>query len=284
MKKYIILIIALLICFLLLYFFIFIKLDKANNELSEDNGSREVFQETDQILDFDTIVNLDKDDQGETEISYILNDVVDDLNNSYVLEEDIKKDILLDVPFIVQAPLGNWSDPRQQDACEEAGVLMAMAWVKGDKEPSLLEAERQIIALADWQQEKYGEHRDLHIEEVADYLFREYFSYNQVKIKEVFKVEELITFLDQGYLILAPSNGQALKNPYFSAPGPERHLLVIIGYDYNAKMFITNDPGTRHGRSFRYSKEILFEAIRVYPSGYHEPITSEKKLILLVSK
>jgi len=210
---------------------------------------------------------------------------IDDLIDEEVTEEKPdRKNILLQVPFIAQAPLGNWSDPRQQDACEEAGVLMAMAWVNNEKEPSLLEAEKQIIKLADWQQENYGEHRDLHIEEVASRLFGEYFSYDRVEVKEVISPEELIEFLRQGYLILMPSNGQALKNPYFTAPGPERHLLVVIGYDYEAELFITNDPGTRQGRSFKYPKERLFEAIRVYPSGYHEPITSQEKLVLLVSK
>jgi hypothetical protein len=205
------------------------------------------------------------------------------LENEENKSEGDKTKLLLSVPFMAQAPLGNWSDPRQQDACEEAGVLMAMAWVNNEKEPSLIEAEKMIIELADWQQENYGEHRDLHIREVADILFKEYFNYDKVELKEVERAEELIKFLEQGYLILAPTDGQALKNPYFTAPGPERHLLAIIGYDYNTELFITNDPGTRQGRNFKYPKNTLFEAIRAYPSGYHEPIIGREKLILLVS-
>ncbi len=37
------------------------------------------------------------------------------------------------VPFTVQAPLGDWTDARQQDGCEEASVLMAMAWVRDEE-------------------------------------------------------------------------------------------------------------------------------------------------------
>jgi hypothetical protein len=258
-------------------------------ELIEENISQVLepvfLEESEPILDTEVIVAVGESEGVEELVSSDVDEVVvEDPLDTVVAETPKQKNILLSVPFIAQAPLGNWSDPRQQDACEEASVLMAMAWINNEKEPSLLGAEKQIIALADWQQEQYGEHRDLHIEAVASRLFEEYFSYEAVTVKEITTAEELIKFLEQGYLILVPSNGQVLKNPYFTAPGPERHLLVIIGYDYEKEMFITNDPGTRQGRGFKYPKERLFDSIRVYPSGYHEPIVSQEKLVLLVSR
>ena len=51
------------------------------------------------------------------------------------------------VPFTVQAPYGEWSNPVFQDACEEASLIMAAAWVKGEaltKET----AKKQIEVLA----------------------------------------------------------------------------------------------------------------------------------------
>lgn len=205
--------------------------------------------------------------------------------NIEVVEEVDNKDlILLKLPFIAQAPLGNWQDPRQQDACEEAGVIMAMAWVRGIEQIEPLVAQSQIIELADWEQAKYGEHRDLHISDVAQRLFIDYFDYNQVEIKEIKNKEDLIDILEKGNLILAPSDGRALKNPNFTPPGPDRHLLVIIGYDFKTDEFITNDPGTRQGQSFRYPSARLLGAIRPYPSGYHEPIIDSEPLILVVSK
>src|SRR6266567_9414371 len=41
--------------------------------------------------------------------------------------------VQLKVPFIVQAPFGNWSDPVFQNACEESSIVMAMGWLKGIK-------------------------------------------------------------------------------------------------------------------------------------------------------
>ncbi len=196
----------------------------------------------------------------------------------------VNEKIILSVPFIAQAPLGDWSDPRQQDACEEAGVLMAMAWIKdrGDIDPVVAQAE--IIALADWQQEKFGEHRDLHIADVATRLFGDYFNYQLVEIKTLNNKFDLIQALKENKIILIPSDGQALANPYFSPPGPERHLLVVTGYNPETDEFITNDPGTRQGRSFVYGADKLFNAIRVYPSGYHEEIVQSDKLGLVVTK
>ena len=40
---------------------------------------------------------------------------------------------------------------------------------------------------------------------------------------------------------------------YYAHPGPVRHMLLIKGYDGERGVFITNDPGTRHGESFEYS-------------------------------
>ena len=228
------------------------------------------------------------DEEEQVVVDVLVEDSEVDLDkvnvNLDITSSQTEETILLSVPFIAQAPLGDWSDPRQQDACEEAGVLMAMAWVRNRGEIDPVVAQAEIIALADWQQEKFAEHRDLHIAEVATRLFGEYFNYQLVELKTINNKFDLIQALKESKIILIPSNGQALANPYFTPPGPERHLLVVIGYNPETDEFITNDPGTRHGRSFVYPADQLFNAIRVYPSGYHEEIVVSDKLGLIVTK
>lgn len=174
------------------------------------------------------------------------------------------------VPFSSQAPLLNWSDPRQQDACEEVSALMAIDWAKNREERSKLKWQEEIIKLADFQEEKYFEHRDTSVEDVVARIFKDYFSYDKVRIEKVIDPDSIILELEAGNLVIVPTNGQALNNPNFSAPGPKRHMLVIKGYDYNTEEFITNDPGTKNGANYRYEKNLLFEAIRNYKTGYHE--------------
>ena len=70
----------------------------------------------------------------------------------------------LNVPFVSQAPLKEWSNLRFQDACEETSVYMAIKWVKGksigtDKK-SLQVARDDIMKMSLWQSDKYNNYHD----------------------------------------------------------------------------------------------------------------------------
>ena len=94
----------------------------------------------------------------------------------------------------------------------------------------------------------------------------------------------IISALRDGGVVLVPMNGQKLRNPYFTAPGPERHMLLIRGYDPSTKEFITNDPGTKRGENYRYSEATIIDAILVYPTGHHEPANEDLKGMIIVKK
>lgn len=193
------------------------------------------------------------------------------------------KVIKINVPFTSQAPFGEWSDPRQQNACEEASVLMAIYWANGQSF-SLQEAKDKILAIADWEQKKYENYIDTSARDTVERLFKEYFQYQKAFVVENIVSQDIINELVKGNLVIVPANGQTLKNKFFQVPGPLEHMLVIIGYDYQTKEFITNDPGTRQGKDYRYNQDVLFNAIRDYPTGYHEPIVGIQKTMIVVQK
>jgi hypothetical protein len=191
--------------------------------------------------------------------------------------------IIFDVPFASQAPFGDWSDQRQQDGCEEVSALMAMRWAKNElltKE----EALKTILDISDFELEKYGEYRDISSADAVRWIFNDYFAYHKIALKKDININDIINELKQGKLVITPHNGQLLHNPYFTSPGPIRHMLIIRGYDASTKKFITNDPGTRHGEAWRYDAKILFTAIRDYPTGYHENIEKIEKNMIVVWK
>jgi len=194
-----------------------------------------------------------------------------------------KQNILLDVPFTSQAPFGDWSDPRQQDGCEETAVIMAMYWTK-NKSLISQEALDEILALSKWQTENYSEYRDTSAFDTAERLFGEYFEYRNFEVIYDFSAEDIIAELQQGNLIITPMNGQKLVNPYFTPPGSERHMVVIRGYDFSTKEFITNDPGTKRGEAYRYKQDAFMSAIRDYPTGYHEDINKIIKAMIIIRK
>jgi hypothetical protein len=191
--------------------------------------------------------------------------------------------ILLDVPFLAQAPFGQWENPIYQDACEEASLLTAVLWVRGVKSTSKEEVTDELKKIADFEIEKYNNFHDHSTADTAQ-IMKDYFGYYDIEVKNEISAKDIIEELKKGNLVIVPINGQILKNPYYTPPGPDRHMLVIIGYDFQTEEFITNDVGTRHGEKFRYKKDILEASIRDYPTGHKEPILGIKKTMIIVKK
>lgn len=165
---------------------------------------------------------------------------------------------------------------------------MAMKWVWRERLGTPAEVSQEIIALVDWQQERYGEYRDSSLTDTAK-LLREYFNYDDIEIRQNITLDEIKQALTEtnnraSAVVITPMNGRTLGNPYFTPPGPERHMVLIKGYDSAKRQFITNDAGTQKGKDYRYGENIFFAAIRDYPSGYHRPIAKTEKTMLIVRK
>ncbi len=188
-----------------------------------------------------------------------------------------------DVPFVTQAPLAQWEDKRFQDACEEASILMAHQWVGGDKQLSNEDATTALIEIFEAQKPLFGEQTiDTSTSDTA--LLMEEFFGHKVSVVNNFALEEMLQVLARGQIIIVPTDGKKLKNPYFSGDGPERHMLVVTGFDNRKKRFITNDPGTKRGKEYAYSYDVLYESIRDYETGVKEPIEVQKKAMIIVGK
>ena len=75
-----------------------------------------------------------------------------------------------------------------------------------------------------------------------------------------------------------------LGNIYYTPPGPERHMMLVRGYDENKQTFITNDPGVGNGEFFEYDEDVFYNSIRDYLTGYHKPIEKEEKNAIVIWK
>jgi hypothetical protein len=197
---------------------------------------------------------------------------------------DLTKEVFIEVPFTVQAPLLEWADPHFQDACEEASALMAMKWVLNKKFGTKPEVRNEILAISTWQTEKFSSYHDTSAQDTVERIFKGYFGYQEVSIKKNISSEDIISELEIGNIVITPMNGQALKNPFFTQPGPERHMVLIKGYDPEMQEFITNDPGVSQGESYRYPINVFMNAIRDYPTGDHVPIPSTERNGIIVTK
>lgn len=202
----------------------------------------------------------------------------DPISSESLLPEKVQHE----VPFVSQAPFGDWEDPDQQDGCEEISVTMAIHWAL-DKDLSkerALELLKQIIS---FEKEKFGYSADTNVAD-SQYIATEFYNYSNIQTKYNVTVEDIKEALANNAVVVAPMQGQRLNNPNFSGDGPEKHMLVITGYDDNKQQFTTNDPGTRRGEEYRYSYATIQNALVDYPSGNHTPITEEKTAILIINK
>lgn len=233
---------------------------------------------------------LDESDQAAVASGTYENDsVVDEKDPDSELpklpkeQTPIIKSVLFDVPFTSQAPFGNWSDARKQDGCEEAAVIMAMAWVKGET-LNAKSVDDEINRIAEYEKETVGTFHDTSAFDTAEIIFKGYFEYNDIEVRYRIGKEDIKKELFKGNLVLVPTNGQLLGNPNYTPPGPTTHYLVIIGYNDDRKEFITNDPGTRNGKSYRYDEDVLIDAVVDYPTGYHEKVDDIKTAMIIVLK
>jgi len=191
--------------------------------------------------------------------------------------------VTYDVPFLSQAPLGGWSDPRQQDGCEEASVLMAAHWVRGEKITSAQAGLEKLLLLSKFGEEEYGTFHDTSIEVTAKF-FQDYYQIDSAKVEYDITVNDIVNALRDGKIVIVPTNGQLLGNPNFTSPGPVYHMLVVIGFNQTKKIFITNDPGTRNGAKYQYSYDRLYNAISGYETGQHIPRIGDPKVMIAVSR
>lgn len=197
----------------------------------------------------------------------------------------VQQTILQKVPFTSQAPSRQWDDPVFQNGCEEASILMARAWLKREALPSREVVEQKISALSALAEELFGDQAlDTSVDDTAT-LLREYLHMPYaVYVQHTISLTDLIRAIEDGHLVILPVDGRTLANPYYTAPGPERHMLVVSGYNPKTKEFITNDPGTRRGKEWRYGEEKLFDAIRDYPTGHDIPVTGRAKAMIILHR
>lgn len=191
----------------------------------------------------------------------------------------VMAEINLAVPFTVQAPTGDWSQPYQ-DACEEASLLMVKEYYAKQRAPTLdaSEATKEILEMVAFEDALFGYNRDTTVAETAELAEKMYgFAKSEILLNPT--LEQLKERLNKGQPIIIPVAGQLLNNPYFTSPGPVYHMAVIRGYTKN-NQFIVNDPGTKRGNAFLYSFDTIMNAIHDW-NGEADILEGKKRVLIL---
>lgn len=184
----------------------------------------------------------------------------------------------LSVPFTSQAPTGDWNQPFQ-DACEEASVLMVKEYYAKNTarviDPSA--ATKSLLEMVTFEDTTLGYFLDTTVAETAIFAEKMY-GFAKSEIISDPTIAQLKERLNKGEPIIVPAAGRLLKNPYFTAPGPVYHMLVIRGYTKDNK-FIVNDPGTKHGEAYVYAFETIMNAMHDWDA---KDVLNGKKVVLIL--
>ena len=188
------------------------------------------------------------------------------------------------IAFASQAPYAVW-DELHQEACEEASMIMAAKYFNNESLNAHI-MEQEILDLSKWEGDN-GFKVDVTAQETVTVL-KDYFGLTGELMIPV-TVEKIKQALVAGQLVIVPAAGRELGNPYFTAPGPIYHMLVIKGYDDKRGEFITNDPGTKRGADYRYQYQTLMNAIADWDHGRAEggmtddEMTQGRQVVITVS-
>jgi hypothetical protein len=163
------------------------------------------------------------------------------------------------VPFAMQAPFSNWDMPYQE-MCEEAALTLASKYFNNESISKQI-MDDELTKVREWEVENLGGFTDSTVAEIKQ-MGEAVFSLD-IEISEDVSIQNIKDQLDLGYLVLAPTAGRELHNPFFKQPGPLYHILVIRGY--NSENFITNDVGIGKGEAYEYKYNVLINAVRDLP-------------------
>jgi uncharacterized protein YvpB len=239
-KKFILSLIIILVLFLILFFVFEKKYD-----------SPTIVSKTENINSSNSsLIQQEVNNEIQSENNVIAENI------SQSLETKLPDKVLLDVPFVEQAPMRIW-DALHEDACEEASLITVENFINKKEAGSAKEQEKEIQDLVKYET-KNGYASSITLDQLNK-LAADYYNLKTGRVGKNITADDIKKELASGKPVIVGAAGKVLPNPNFKNGGPNYHMLVVIGYDQNG--FIANDPGTKKGKSFRYTFDGLFNAI-----------------------
>lgn len=166
----------------------------------------------------------------------------------------------LAVPFTLQAPYSNWSQPWQ-DACEEAVTLMVDYFYAGKQTARIDKqtAHDELLKIVALENKSFGFDKDTNADQIVE-IINNFFPWEAYVVEKP-TVAAIRAEIDAGRPVIVPFHGRIVNNPYFLNGGPDYHTAVIKGYNDTTQEFITHDPGIGRGLDYRYPYATLMNAL-----------------------
>jgi len=121
-------------------------------------------------------------------------------------------------------------------------------------------------------------------EQVLKELLKQFLPQESFNLQYTFKSGDKVDAAIKTSAGIVPVDAKMLDNPNYSDPAPDYHVVVLIGYDDATSEFITHDPGTAKGQSFRYDYQKFFDAIGDYLSAGDQRVASKRVLFTMLKR
>lgn len=174
------------------------------------------------------------------------------------------KQLILDVPYINEAPDGKFSG-NWKNACEEASMAMVEKYYSGINSVSVAEAKSVMQKLFDYQNKIYGSNHNSDAVRTAE-IIKNVLSYN-AEIKTDPTIRNIKNQIINKQPVISLHYGFDLKNPNipFAINGSYYHMMVVVGYDDTTREFIVHDDGDqKNGTNYRYEYDLFMNSLHDY--------------------
>ncbi len=193
------------------------------------------------------------------------------------VKKDLPPSVTLGVPFYMQAPDNKRVLPWTE-ACSEANLVLAAYYIQ-NKTLTKDQFKKDILAMTKIQDKFFDTYIEIPMVELKKLYDRFYPKAGTSKIIDKPTIEQIKEELAQWNIVIVPSAGKKLNNPYYLEYAPRFHTILLRWYD--DKYFYANDVGISRGENFPYLQEVIMEANHDLVDG---DITQWAKRILVISK
>lgn len=181
--------------------------------------------------------------------------------SQFITHNSQPKKIILDVPYINEAPDGNFSG-NWKNACEEASMIMVESYYMGKKSVGVKEAMDAMQILFNYEDMVYGSNADSNAQRTRD-IINAKLNYTAVVVENP-SIDQIKQQIQQKKPVITLHYGFDLHNPNipFAVNGSYYHQMVVIGYDDTTEEFITHDDGDQEtGANHRYGYNLFMNSL-----------------------
>ncbi len=178
--------------------------------------------------------------------------------------EPEKKVIVLNVPYVSEAPDGNWTG-SWINACEESSITMVHRFYQGESTTTIAESKEFMTLLFNEQKKLYKSDMNSNSERTLG-LIKKFADFDG-EIATDPTIDSIKNEIKNGRPVISLHYGVDLQNPNvpFKPTGSAFHVIVVVGFNDETQQFITHDNGdTKDGINHAYSYDIFMNSLHDY--------------------